>query len=137
MNFVNKLPWPEDCASSPVNPGADWLLRQKDPLPCIRLAFAPGMGPDLLMLAAQKAWRLYVADFTLPERNLALPMHFLTRLLPGRRDFWRQGALWGLAARACLEPFYERIILFGAGVLAGFTKPDNANLQNSRDFHAK
>ncbi len=80
------------------------------------------------MLAAQKAERIYVADFTLPERNLALPMHFLARLLPGRRDFWRNGALWGLAAQAGLEPFYEKIVLGGAGVLAGFKKHNKAHL---------
>lgn len=137
MNFVSKLPWPGDCVASPINPGTDWLRGQKEILPCIRLGFAPGLNRDFLMLAAQKAERIYVADFTLPERNLALPMHFLARLLPGRRDFWRNGALWGLAAQADLEPFYEKIVLGGAGVLAGFKKHNKAHFVKFKTISSK
>ena len=126
MNFVSKLPWPGDCAASPINPGTDWLRGQKEILPCIRLGFAPGLNRDFLMLAAQKA-----------ERNLALPMHFLARLLPGRRDFWRNGALWGLAAQADLEPFYEKIVLGGAGVLAGFKKHNKAHFVKFKTISSK
>ena len=63
------------------------------------------------MLAAQKPNGYMWLILHCCERNLALPMHFLARLLPGRRDFWRNGALWGLAAQAGLEPFMKKSFL--------------------------
>lgn len=94
-------------------------------LPAIRLRFAiSGLAPDyaacFLALAAQKSRKLYVADFTLAERNLALPAHILSRVFLRNPAYWRAGALWGLARRAGLEAFYEKIIFGGAAAVVAF-----------------
>lgn len=126
MNFVSKLPWPGDCAASPINPGTDWLRGQKEILPCIRLGFAPGLDRDFLMLAAQKSERIYVADFTLPERNLALPMHFLARLCLAGAISGAMGLSGALLPRLALSLFMKKSFLVEQAfwlVLKNITRP--------------
>lgn len=116
-------PWPDDARGAPLNQE----LSGDQSHAKIRLCFAlsrleHGEALDLLSRAAKAAQKLYVADYTLAERNLALPAHGLTRLMDfgAKKSFWRAGALWGLARAAGLEPFYERVFMCGAAALAGF-----------------
>lgn len=117
------LPWPDESRAFPINPSPAWLCAQSGAAPGIRLRFAlscadPDSAAAYLALAAKKSLRLYVAEFTLAERNLAIPAHCLARILLRNPAFWRAGALRGLAARTGLEHFHEQIILGGAALIA-------------------
>ena len=60
-------------------------------------------------------------EFTLAERNIALPAYFAARFFSGARtDFWLAGAFWGIARRCHAQPLSARPILCGAATLAVF-----------------
>lgn len=126
QNILARLaPWPREAKDAPFYPAPP----DRANCDAVRISFVlsrleADRAIDLLLAISEARQKLYVADFTLPERNLALPAHGLARLLGFgvKRSFWQAGALWGLAAKASLEPFYERHFFAGAATLAGFAR---------------
>lgn len=120
-----RVPWPDAVASVVLNPSLEELEKAAPAsLPAVRLSYVLSTLPQeaglaLLRAAARAAREVWVADFVLPERNLCLPACWGVRLLPGlspllrlgrwrasavaAAEFFRKGALFGLARRAGLQ----------------------------------
>lgn len=140
-----RVPWPASAQTGPLNPPAEELAAAAPAsLPAVRLAYVlstlpPDAAQDLLRAAARAARELWVADFVLPERNLCLPACWAVRLLPGlfpllrlgpwrasaaaATDFFRNGALFGLARRAGLHTGEEIPLCGMAASLVRFHAP--------------
>lgn len=106
------VPWPDNTRAFPCFfPGAALPPRDAG-LPGLRLSFALSCLPcaearALFRWLAGAAERVAIADFILPERNLALPAHLAARaghafarlFCSGRGNaaYWKNGALEGMA----------------------------------------
>lgn len=137
-----RVPWPTPALDGPLNPSREELEAAAPvSLPAVRLAYALSTMPHdegqaLLRAAARAARDIWIADFVLPERNLCLPSCWGVRLLPGLspllplgpwratsravREFFRNGALFGVARRAGLETRAETPLCGMAASLAHF-----------------
>lgn len=136
--LARRVPWPQQYASAPLNPGTPELAdaARNAPLPCVRLAFALWYLPtdqaqNLLQLALEAAQLLLVADFKLAERNLELPATLaawgLMALTTTRRvteagqaaqkDFMPRGGIEGLVHQSRSLVHGRRPIFAGAAAL--------------------
>ena len=139
--LVRRVPWPQQFAHAPLNPGMAELAgaARSTPLPCVRLGFALWYLPadqalTLLRLALEAAELVLVADFKLAERNLELPATLAARCLmalaKGHKtkgatptNFMQRGGIEGLVHQ-CKAVVHERRPIFaGAAALLYLQHP--------------
>lgn len=76
------------------------------------------IAQETLIRGAKCGRTVYVADFTIAERNMEMPLHVLTRMLfAGRRKFWLRGGLENFCLRAGMRPLGRIRIMGGAATV--------------------